>query len=393
MDINLQKRAFELKDELVEIRRDLHRHPELSFEETRTGDKIEEYLQELGIEVERGVGKTGLVGYLSGAEEGPTAALRGDIDALPIEEKNEVEYKSQNEGVMHACGHDVHTTSLLGAAKLLSEVRGELQGDVKFIFQPAEEINSGARAMMDDGVLKDPDVDCIFGLHTKPDIEAGKVGVKAGPMMAAVDVLEITVEGEGGHGAIPHETRDAIVAGSALVQNLQTVVSRRVSPFENVVVSIGKFNGGEAWNVIADRVEMKGTVRTFNPEVQKKLPDILTRIIENICDAHDTSGDLDYKFDLPALINDEKMSHCGKIAARKIVGEEKVISPEPTGGGEDFACFMQEVPGCFFFLGVRNEEEGIVHQWHHPEFDVDESSLPVGSGILAQSAVEALQES
>lgn len=392
---SLKEKAYELKERLVEIRRDLHMNPELSFEEYETAKKIKNILQDLDIEVEENVGRTGIVGILRGEESSEdkekVVALRGDIDALPIQEQNEVEYKSKKAGVMHACGHDVHTTSLLGAAMILSSVRDNIKGTVKFIFQPAEEKNQGAKDMMADDVLKDPDVDCIFGLHTKPDIEVGKVGVKAGPLMAAVDRMTITVRGEGGHAAIPESTRDSIVAASSLVQNLQTIVSRNISPFENIVVSIGTINGGQAWNVISDKVEMKGTVRSYNPELQKKIPEMMERIVSNTCAALDTEGDVDYKFDLPAVINDEKAAEIGKKAVEKIAGKEGTIVPEITGGGEDFAIYMEEVPGCFYFLGVRNEEKGIVYPWHHPKFDADEKSLPIGAGVLAQSAFDYLQ--
>lgn len=393
MKINFKESAHRLADRLSEIRRDLHMNPELSFEEYETGQKIARVLNELDIEVEENVGNTGVVGILRGGKisgEGKVVAIRGDIDALPIQEQNEAEYRSKRDGIMHACGHDVHTTCLLGAAMLLSSVREELPGTVKFIFQPAEEKNQGAKDMMKDRVLENPDVDCIFGLHTKHDIDAGKVGVKAGPMMAAVDRMTITVKGEGGHAAIPETTRDSIVASSSLVQNLQTIVSREISPFENVVVSIGTIEGGQAWNVIADKVVMNGTVRSYNQDVQKEIPDLLKRIVEKSCEALNTEGEVNYIYDLPAVVNDEKAAEIGRDAVEKIVGKKGVIVPELTGGGEDFAIFMQEIPGCFYFLGIRNEEKGIIYPWHHPKFDADESSLPIGAGILAQSAFDFL---
>jgi amidohydrolase len=367
-------------------------HPELSFEEVETGKKIAEILRKHGIEVKEQVGKTGLVGILKGGKPGKVVGLRADIDALPITEINEVSYKSTVEGKMHACGHDSHMTSLIGAAMILSKVRDQIPGTVKFIFEPAEEINQGAKAMIADGALKDPDVDAIYGLHNSPNIDAEKVGVKEGPLMAAVDTIKIKIHGESGHGAVPHKARDAIVSASAVVMNLQTIVSRKISAFETAVVSIGTFHGGKANNVISETVEMTGTCRTYNPEVRKQLPDLMRNIVEKICEAHHTTGELEYEFTLPAVMNEKKTAAIGKKAVAKIVGEEGVVMPELTGGGEDFALYQQKVPGTFYFLGVRNEEKGIVNEWHSQNFNIDERALWVGAGIYAQSAFDYLNE-
>jgi amidohydrolase len=283
-------------------------------------------------------------------------------------------------------------TSLIGAAMLLSKVRDQIPGTVKFIFEPAEEINQGAKAMIADGALKHPDVDAIYGLHNSPNIDAEKVGVKEGPLMAAVDTIKIKIHGESGHGAVPHKARDAIVAASSVVMNLQTIVSRKISAFETAVVSIGTFHGGKANNVISESVEMTGTCRTYNPEVRKQLPDLMRNIVEKICEAHHTTGDLEYEFTLPAVMNEEKTASIGKKAVAKIVGEEGVVMPELTGGGEDFALYQEKVPGTFYFLGVRNEEEGIVNEWHSQNFNIDERALWVGAGIYAQSAFDFLNE-
>jgi amidohydrolase len=392
MTINFKEHAQEIHDELIEIRRWFHMHPELSFEEVETGKKIAEILRNQGIEVKEQVGKTGLVGILKGGKPGKVVGLRADIDALPITEINEVSYKSTVEGKMHACGHDSHMTSLIGAAMLLSKVRDQIPGTVKFIFEPAEEINQGAKAMIADGALKHPDVDAIYGLHNSPNIDAEKVGVKEGPLMAAVDTIKIKIHGESGHGAVPHKARDAIVAASSVVMNLQTIVSRKISAFETAVVSIGTFHGGKANNVISESVEMTGTCRTYNPEVRKQLPDLMRNIVEKICEAHHTTGDLEYEFTLPAVMNEEKTASIGKKAVAKIVGEEGVVMPELTGGGEDFALYQEKVPGTFYFLGVRNEEEGIVNEWHSQNFNIDERALWVGAGIYAQSAFDFLNE-
>jgi len=391
--LSLRDEVYAIEERLVEFRRDLHRNPELSFEEYETSEKVAKVLEENGIEVTRNVAKTGVIGLLRGGQaDGPVVALRGDMDALPIVEQNSHDFVSTKEGVMHACGHDVHTTSLLGAALVLSRHRAEIAGTVKFIFQPSEEKNTGAKALMKEKVLENPKVDAIFGLHTAPNIDAGKVGVKAGALMAAVDTIGIKIHGEGGHGAVPDKARDAIVASAAVIQSLQTVVSRNISPFESAVVSIGTIDGGRANNIIADEVEMKGTCRTFNPAVREKLPAMLKRIIQNTCTALDVEGELDYIFDLPAVINDEEAAAIGWKAVEKIAGEGGPVVPPVSGGGEDFAIYMQEVPGCFYHLGVKNEERGIIHQWHHPKYDVDERSIPIGAGILAQSAWDYLAE-
>ncbi len=380
--------AQSLAERLSHIRRDFHMHPELSFKEFDTSSKIAKILTEAGIEiVDHGL-STGVVGLLRTGKPGPTIALRGDIDALPIEEQNDVEYKSRVPGVMHACGHDIHTTVVLGAALVLSKMKDQLTGNVKFLFEPAEEINAGAKAMLDAGVMENPHVDAIFGVHNQPDIPAGMVGVKAGALMAAVDTIGISVSGVGGHGALPHRTVDPIVAGAAIVLNLQTAVSRNTSPLEPLVVSIGTFQAGTANNVIPDRVQMTGTVRTFNPELRDAMPSTLSRIVENTAQALGATAQLSYRRDLPAVINSKEYANIAAGAVVAVCGEGNVVDPVPSMGGEDFALFLEKAPGCFLWLGVGNRERGIVNQWHHPRFDADESSLPVGAAVLAQCVID-----
>jgi amidohydrolase len=387
--MRIQEVTLPLAGRLSALRREFHMYPELSGKEFETTKKIASVLQSVGIEVVDYGLPTGVVGLLQTGRPGPTIALRGDIDALPIQEQNEVEYRSRNAGVMHACGHDVHAAVVLGAALALAGIRDRLTGNVKFLFQPAEEINAGARAMLEAGVMEHPRVDAIFGIHTQPDIPAGKVGVKAGPLMAAVDTVRVVVNGVGGHGALPHRTVDPIVAGAAIVLNLQTVVSRNTSPLESAVVSIGTFQAGTANNVIPDRAEMSGTVRTFNPQMRDTMPAVLGRVVESTAAALGATAKLTYRRELPAVINPKEFAEIAAGAVATACGEEGRVEPVPSMGGEDFALFLERAPGCFLWLGAGNPERNIVNQWHHPQFDVDESSLVVGASVLAQCVLDA----
>jgi len=375
---------------LIEIRRDLHMHPELSFQEYRTTEKIKGILRELNIEILDIGLETGVVGLLKGKNPGPTIALRGDIDALPITQENNVTYKSKNKGVMHACGHDVHTTCVLGAAMILAEMRDNIDGNVKFIFQHAEEVNKGAKILVEKGVMDNPHVDAVFGLHNHPDIPVKKVGVKLGGLMAAVDTIRIKVKGVGGHGAIPNKTIDPVLASSAIIMGIQSIASRNISPLDSVVVSIGTVNAGIANNVIPEEVKMSGTVRSFSKDVRDKVPMLLERQITNIATAYGAQAELEYIFDLPAVINEEVMYRIGRKAVEKVCGPEGPVDPTPSMGGEDFSILMEKAPGCFFWLGVGNKDKDCVYQWHNPKFDADEGALTVGSGVLAQSVFEAI---
>jgi len=390
LTLKVRDLAEQFAPRLIEFRRDLHMHPELSWKEFRTTEKIKGILRELDIEVVETGLETGVVGLVRGAEDGPTIALRGDIDALPVEEQNDVPYKSRVPGVMHACGHDSHATSLLGAAMILASIREELRGNVKFLFQPAEEVNEGAKRMMEERVLENPSVDAIFGLHCHPDIPAGQVGVKEGPLMAAVDTVFIDVEGVGGHGAIPDRTVDPNVATAMIIMALQTVVSRNVSPLEPVVVTIGTIKAGTANNIIPDRVHMKGTVRSFAPEVWERLPGLLERVVTHTAKSMGAEAKLTYRRDLPAVLNEERMTAVARRAVVKVAGPDAPVVPTPSMDGEDFAIFQREVPGCFVWLGVGNEERGISSQWHNPTFDIDEGALPLGAATLAQCAIDAI---
>lgn len=384
---NLKK---QYEAELIEFRRDLHMNPELSFKEFRTTQKLKDKLVSLGIEIIDIGLETGVVGLLRGKKDGPTIALRGDIDALPIQELNDVPYKSKVEGVMHACGHDFHTTSVIGAAIILAGIRDELEGNVMFIFQPAEEINAGAKLMVEKGLLTKVKADLIFGVHNNPEIAWGKIAIKRGGLMAAVDTIRIKVKGKGGHGAIPHATRDPIIAAAAMLMSLQTIVSRNVSPLESAVISIGTFHSGTANNVISELVEMSGTVRSFDPQVREMLPKRIKEVLENTAKAYMVDVELEYIFDLPAVFNSDELTKLAYDATKEILGEENIVDPTPSMGGEDFAVFMEKTPGFFFWLGVENKEKGMTHVWHNPRFDGDDRAIINASAAMSNMVLKGM---
>ncbi|HWR08032.1 M20 family metallopeptidase [Sporomusa sp.] len=384
------EQATELSEQLIDIRRDLHRNPELSFKEYRTTEYITQILLLAGIEVVPWGGETGVVGLLKGDQPGPVVALRADIDGLPVTEENNCLYQSLQPGVMHACGHDAHTACLLGAALILAGRRASLAGTVKFIFQPAEEINAGAKLMLEQGVLTNPAVDVIFGLHNTPTLPVGQIGCKEGPLMAAVDTTFLTIKGTGGHGAIPHSTRDPITAVAAVIQGLQTIVSRQVDPLAAAVISFGTINGGHAHNVIPDKVELTGTVRTFDAVLRREMPGRMQGLISGIAQAMGTQAEFVYRQDLPAVFNPPGLAAWCRQRLEQVVGTTGVVTPVPSMGGEDFALFQEQIPGVFLWLGVGNPAKGIVHQWHNPCFDIDEDALKFGAAALAQLAYDYL---
>lgn len=387
MTPDFRKEADLLAGWLTEVRRDFHRFPEESFEETRTAAKISGLLREWGYEVSA-VGKTGVKGVLRGVPGSKTIAIRADMDALPVTEETGLAFASAVPGMMHACGHDIHMTCALGAARMLAEAgkNDTLPGSVVMLFQPAEELNLGAAAIIRDGALADPKVDMIFGLHNHPSYPAGTVVVKEGPMMAAVDTLKIRITGRGSHGAIPHMSADPIVAAASVVMNLQTVVSRNTDPQDSAVLSFGTVRGGTADNVIPEIIEMTGTVRSFRPEVRDALHRRIGEIAYSTAAALGCGAEVGIRRDLPAVINDGASYSCCVRAARTAAGEDKIITATPSMGGEDFALFQELIPGCMFWLGVGNEAIGAVYPWHSPRFIADESALPVGAAALAQAA-------
>lgn len=386
------KLSKNLSEELKNLRRDFHQYPELSFKEFETAKKIADYMRELGYEVKENVGKTGVVALLKCTSNGPTVALRADMDALPVNEMTDLPYASKNDGVMHACGHDLHVTCALGAAKILASFKDNLQGNIKILFQPAEEINMGAKAMIDDGALEDPKVSMIFGLHNNPEIPVGKVGIKEGPLMAAVDSTFLTVKGRGGHAAYPHRVIDPIVCASSIVMNLQTIVSRSVDPQKAAVISFGSINGGMANNVIPDEVKLAGTVRTFDEKLRNMIEGLMKRTAEHTASSLGCEVEFNYRRDLPPVINHPNATEIVTKAALEVFGKDGIVKPIPSMGGEDFALYQKIVPGCYFWLGVGNPDIDAVHPWHSPHFKADEDSLWRGAALFAVSVVIALEK-
>ncbi|GAK02224.1 p-aminobenzoyl-glutamate hydrolase subunit A [Geomicrobium sp. JCM 19037] len=359
---------------IVDWRRHLHMHPELSFEEVNTPAWIADKLEELGLEVTRNVGGRGVVAKLYGASAGPTLALRADFDALPIDEENATTYRSKTLGVMHACGHDGHTAALLGVATVLADQKEELSGTLVFIFQHAEELPpGGAIEMIQDGCLED--VDVIYGAHIASEMPLGTVNVRSGPVMAAVDRFKIHLQGRGGHGAKPQTTVDSIVAGSKLVTDLQQIVARRVDPMDNAVVTVGVFQAGKAFNVIADSAVIEGTVRTFKPETRTAIEEEIRAIIQGTEASTHVSCTVDYINGYPTLVNHESETALVGSIAKELFGETSVISGPPILGGEDFAYYLEHKPGNFFHVGSRTDEEYTQYPHHHPRFDFDERVL------------------
>ncbi|GAA3408128.1 M20 family metallopeptidase [Paenibacillus hodogayensis] len=385
----LKEQAERMEEELIRQRRDFHRHPELSFQESRTAGIVAARLSALGLSVRTGVGGHGVVAELRGDGDGPTIAIRADMDALPITEETGLDYASETPGVMHACGHDIHTTVLLGAAQLIAERKTGLRGTVRFIFQSAEEILAGAKAMIEQGVMDG--VEEIYGLHNLPSLPAGTIGVKPGVLMGSIDRLDIRVEGRGGHGGYPETCIDPIVAASAVVMALQTAVSREAPPTKGVVVSLGTIHAGTANNIIPDFAELSGTVRNLDADWRGTMPATLARIVEDTCRAYRCRGTLHYTEQVPPVVNDDSLTRFVSGVSDRLFGAEKRSEPLPMTYGEDFAEYLRFAKGCFFWLG-SGPQSGAERAagLHSPRFDPDERCLAAGAAMLAGIALSRL---
>lgn len=384
-------RATAIQDWIVGIRRTLHEHPELAFEEHQTSELVCAKLQELGIPFRSGLAKTGVLAWIENGP-GPCVALRADMDALPIVEEADVPFRSKSIGKMHACGHDCHTAMLLGAARVLLEFRSRFQGTVKFLFQPAEEMLGGGHAMCEAGVLQNPAVQRVFGIHVWPFLPTGTIGARAGIFLAAVGSFEIVVRGKGGHGAMPHLTHDPVATAAKIVCELQTIVSRETDPLDAHVVSVTAIHGGDAHNVIPETVTLKGTMRALKLPGIGLLKQRITEIATHVAQGNRCAVDMAFPtIDLPPTDNDAESWEMVKDLGRRLLGPTAVKELPPTMGGEDFAYYLQRVPGCFVGLGVRNEAQGAVYGVHHPKFKVDENALPLGAALHTAVALHELQ--
>jgi amidohydrolase len=379
---------------MVALRRDLHEHPELAFEEVRTAGIVAQRLDSLGLQVQTGVAKTGVIGLLRGGAsqpEGKTIAIRADMDALPIHELNEIDYRSTVDGKMHACGHDGHTAIALAVATLLSRRQAELTGNVKFIFQPAEEGRGGAEAMVKEGVMQG--VDGVIGLHLMSTYPCGRVGVRAGAVFASADGLVLRVNGKGGHGAMPHEAVDPIVIAAYMITAVQTLISREISPFSPAVLSIGTLRAGTAFNIIPETVEMQGSMRAFSAQQREQLSRRMSELAKGIASAMGGSCDVQVLHGPPPCVNDATMTELVHQAAAASVGEEHVDTSEQvmTTSSDDMVYFLDAVPGCYFIVGAHNDEKGAKYPHHHPRFNIDEDAMPTAVEVLARAAMNFLK--
>lgn len=380
-DLSISREVRDLCSELIALRRDFHANPELGFEERRTSRIVEAYLKKAGISTRRICG-TGILALVRGSRPGKTILLRADMDALPVQEQNRVPYASRSPGKMHACGHDGHTAIALVTAKLLHRMRDDLRGNVKLMFQPAEEGPGGAGPMLKEGILNDPQVDYAFALHLWNDLPVGKVGVRPGPVMAGASSFRAVIEGRGGHGAQPHRTIDPVSVAAAAVMQLQTIVSRKLDPVKPGVVSVGKIEGGTRFNVIPDLVTLEGTLRWFHPETRDTIRKHLKQLIEGVAAAHGARARLDYEIDeYPPVVNQKEPTDYLRAAAEEVVGGRAVLEQDPTMGAEDMSLVLQRVPGCYWFLGSANGSRGLDRPHHSGRFDFDERALEIGVEI------------
>lgn len=390
MSVNLNNLVDLIMGQVIAWRRYLHQNPELSYHEEKTSQFVYSILQSFkDLEVTRPT-KTSVMARLVGKEPGKVVAIRADIDALPIQEENTFEYASQSPGIMHACGHDTHTAMVLGVAKIFSGLQRQFKGEIRFIFQHAEEMfpPGGAEELVATGVMDG--VDSIIGCHIWAPMEIGKVGLTYGPMMAAPDSFHITIKGKGGHGAMPHQTIDAIIIGAEVVVNLQHIVSRNVDPLDSVVISVGRFVGGTKGNIIPGTVQIDGTIRTLNPKLREEVPRLLERIVKGVTSAHGADYELKLILGYRPVINDERVVRVLEETVREVLGDEAIEFVRPTMGAEDFSVYMQKAPGAFFFLGGGNKEKGYIYPHHHPRFVIDEEAMANGLKIFLDAAFKLL---
>ena len=384
-------KAFNLREETIARRRDFHQNPELAFNEVRTAQIVAQELRDLGLEVTTGIAKTGVIGLLHGAAEAPVLGLRFDMDALPIQEETGAPYASLVPGKMHACGHDCHTAVGLSVAKLLAAHKDELQGTIKFIFQPAEEMDGGAAHMIAEGALENPSLDYIMGFHVWNELPIGSYGLVPGPMMAASEIFNVKISGKGGHGAQPHVTRDPILAAAHVITALQSIVSRNVNPLDTAVVSVCQVEAGSANNIIPQEALLTGTLRAFKPEVMANVKERFRTIITEIAGTMGCQTEIELITVTEPVINDAALVALMTEVALEIHPDAKIVTNMQTMGGEDFSLMMKKAPGCFMMVGSANPESGLNYGHHHPKFDVDESCLPYAVAIMAQGAMKVLE--
>lgn len=386
--IDFLQQANVLREEMIARRRDLHSHPELAFEEFRTAGIVAEELNRLGLEVQTGIGKTGVVGILEGAEDGPTVLVRADMDALPILEENNFDYVSTTSGKMHACGHDGHTTIALGVAKLFADRRDQMKGRIKFVFQPAEEIVAGAKAMIADGVLNDPRPDVTLGLHLWNGMPVGKIGVADGPIMAGSAIFTIKVVGKGGHAAAPQLSIDPVVCAAQMISAFQTIVSRNLNPLDSAVVSVTYMNAGTAFNIIPQEVELRGTIRFFRVEVRDQVVMRMREIAEGMSAAMGCKAVVEVENHVLPVTNHPEVSARARATFQKYIPASDFVMDERTMGSEDVGLFMTDIPGMYFFVGAEVPDQEVLYGHHHPRFNFDENALPLGVALLSAAVAD-----
>jgi amidohydrolase len=385
--MDIKKRVSENRALIVKTRRDLHLIPEPAYTEKKTSTYITEYLKKEGLDLRTGIAKYGLVGMMDTGRPGPTLMIRSDMDALPITEETGLEFSSTHDGAMHACGHDGHMAMVLGAVTTLNKIRDKLNGVIKFLFQPAEEGPGGAKPMIEEGVMENPTVDYSVGCHLWPAIAEGTIGVKPGPLMAAMDRFDIKIIGRGGHGAMPHLCLDALEVGTQVINSLQRIVSRQIDPLQPSVVTVGSFHAGSAFNIIPGEAEMCGTTRTFDHDIWNSWQDRIDKIVRGVCESMGASYELKYVQGYPPLLNEESMAQVVQRCAETVVGKENVFEPEQTMGGEDMAFYLEKSKGCFFFIGVGRKGCAPLH---NSKFAFNEDVLLLGAETYCRIALDLL---